>query len=124
MHVEVVRRFLVDTVEEFDPFLVPMARHAHTDHVAGQRAQRREEGGGAIPLIVVRHRTGPPLLDRQPRLGPVECLNLALLIDGKHERLGRRVEIETDNLVELLCEMGVVAHLDPDFRFSCGTLAA
>ena len=111
MDVEVVRRFLVDEVEEFDPFLVPMARHARADDVARQRAQRRKEGSGPIPLVVVRHRTGPPLLDRQPRLGPVECLNLALLIDGEDERLGRRVEIETDNLVELLCEVRVVADL-------------
>ena len=99
-------------VEECDPFLVPVARHARADHVAGQRAQRREEGGGPMSLIVVRHRPGPPLLDRQPRLGAVKGLDLALLIDGEDERLGRRVEVETDNLIELHCDVGVVADLE------------
>ena len=43
MHLEVCRYLPVDEGEERDPLLVPVARHACADDVAGQRAQGREE---------------------------------------------------------------------------------
>src|SRR5262249_54102127 len=39
-----------------------------------------------IPIQVVGHGTGTPLLHRQARLGTIERLDLALLIDRQHTR--------------------------------------
>ena len=51
-----------------------------------------EQRGRAVALVVVRHRCGAPLLQRQAGLGAVERLDLALLVDAEHERLVRRVQ--------------------------------
>ena len=88
------------------------ARHARAEHVAGQRAQRGEQGGRPMPFVVVRHGAGPALLYRQPRLRPVEGLNLALLVDREDQGVGRRVEIEAHDVFELLREVRVAADLE------------
>jgi len=43
----------------------------------------------------------------QHRLGAVERLNLALLVDAQHHRVIGRVQVETDNVANLLNEEGV-----------------
>ena len=112
MHIEIFRHLPVDEVEERDPLLVPVARHARADHVARQCAQRGEQGRRPMPFVVVRHRSCTPLLDRQTRLRTVERLNLALLIDREDERVLWRVEIKADNVFEFLHEVGIVADLE------------
>src|SRR5262245_66565972 len=67
--VEIGRGLLVDQLEKTQEFSVPMARHASADDLAVQHVQRREQGRGAIALIVVRHGAGAALLHRQPGLG-------------------------------------------------------
>ena len=64
----------------------------------------------------MRHRAGPPFLDRQARLRPVECLNLAFLIDGEHECVLRRIEIEAHDVFKFLREVGVVADLERAYQ--------
>ena len=46
-----------------------------------------EQRGGAVTFVVVRHRPGAARLHRQSRLGAVECLNLALLVDRENDRM-------------------------------------
>src|SRR5499427_1955195 len=60
-----------------------------------------EQGGGAVPLIVVRHGLAAPGLDRQSGLGAVERLDLALFIDRQHHGMGRRIDIKPDNVGQL-----------------------
>jgi hypothetical protein len=43
----------VDGLEELQPFLMPVPRHALADDHAGQHVQRGEQGGGAVALVVV-----------------------------------------------------------------------
>ena len=46
----------------------------------------------------------PPLFQRQPRLGAVERLNLALLVDTQDDGFVGRVEVEAHDIRELLHE--------------------
>ena len=48
-----------------------VARHAGSDNPAVQHVQCREQGGGAITLVVMRHGAGPPVLQWQARLGAI-----------------------------------------------------
>ncbi len=58
-------------------------------HIAGEdRAGESVESGEqrrSVALVVVGHRAGAALFHGQAQLGPVECLDLALLIDGQDD---------------------------------------
>jgi len=87
MQIEMGRRLGVDLVEETNEFLVSMTRHAVADHFAIEHAQRGEQCGRAVALVVVRHGPAAPLLDRQSWLGTIECLDLAFLVDAQDQGL-------------------------------------
>ena len=55
---------------------------------------------------------GAALLHRQARLGAVERLDLALLVDRQHDGVGRRIDVEADDVAELLDERRVVRQLE------------
>ena len=93
MHCPLGWGLAVDLVEEADELLMPVAAHALTDDLAVEHVERGEQGGCPVPLIVVGHRAATAALHWQPRLGAVERLNLALLIDRQHRRVSRRIEI-------------------------------
>ena len=63
-------------------------------------------------LIVVRHGARPSLLERQPRLGPVQGLDLALLVEGEDDRPLRRRHVEPHHVAELLDEAGIGGELE------------
>ena len=75
------RHGALDGIQKADELLVPVARHALADDAAVEHVQRREQGRRAVPDVVVRHGPGPALLDRQPRLRPVQCLDLGFFVD-------------------------------------------
>ena len=62
-----------------------MAGHVAADDGSVQDVQRGEERRRAVSLVVVGHRAGAALLQGQPRLRPVERLDLALLVDREHD---------------------------------------
>src|SRR5271166_4472347 len=66
-----------------------------------------EQRGGAVTFVVVRHRPGTARLHRQSRLGAVECLDLAFLVDRENNRIGGRIDVEADDVFELLGELRV-----------------
>src|SRR5438034_8519370 len=101
MQIEIGWRLGVDLVEETNEFLVSMTRHAVADHFAIEHAQRGEQCGRAVALVVVRHCPATPLVDRQSWLGTIECLDLAVLVDAQAQGLVWRVEIKADHIVEL-----------------------
>ena len=70
------RNLGLNGVQETDELLVPVTLHAAPNDVAVEHVERSEQGGGAVALVVMRHRAGPPFLDRQARLGTVERLDL------------------------------------------------
>ena len=84
MHLALGRGFAVDLVEKADELLMPVAAHALADNLAVEHVERGEQGCRAVALIVMGHRAAAAALHRQPRLGAVERLDLALLIDRQH----------------------------------------
>jgi hypothetical protein len=59
------------------------------------------------------------LLQRQAGLGAVERLDLALLVDGQHDGVRRRIDIEPDDVAQLVDEVGVVRELELANRCGC-----
>ena len=115
MQIELGRRLGVDCLEEPDEFLVPMPRHAVADDFPIEHAQGRKQGGRAVAFVVVRHRSTAAFLQRKARLGAIEGLDLALLVDAQDQGLVRWIEVEPDDIVELLDKVRVPADLEgPD----------
>lgn len=59
----------------------------------------------------MRHRSGAPLLPRQPRLRAIERLNLALLVDAQKQRIFRRIPVQPHPIAPLLHAVRIVAQL-------------
>ena len=91
------------------------ARHAAANDLAFEHAERREQGRGAIALVVVSEGRALAPLHRQAGLGTVERLDLTLFVDGDHHGMARRVHVEADDVVELGGEVGIGRALEgPD----------
>jgi hypothetical protein len=112
MQIEADGSLAVDLPEERQEFVCPVAGQAFADDPAGRHIERGEERRRAIALVVMGHRPGAALFQGQAGLRPVERLNLAFLVDGQHERLLRRIEIEADDVLNLFEEIGVVGDLE------------
>ena len=106
------RDLALDGVEKADELYVAVALHAAPDDAAVEQAEGGEQGGDAVPLVIVGHRLAAPRLDRQSGLGAVERLDLALLVDRQHHRMGRRIDIEPDDVGQLGGELGVARALE------------
>jgi hypothetical protein len=52
------------------------------------------------------------LMQRQSRLGAVERLNLALLVDGEDVGVSRRMDIEPDDVAQLGAELRIIGKLE------------
>jgi hypothetical protein len=103
---------LLDRVEEADKLLMAMALHVAADDGAVKDVEGCEQRGGAVTFVVVRHRPGTARLHRQTRLGAVERLDLALLVDREDDRMGGRIDLEADDVFEFLGELRVVRQLE------------
>jgi hypothetical protein len=55
----------------------------------------------------MRHRPRPALFERQPRLRPIQGLNLALLIHTPHPSFRGRIELESGRVGEPLQKLGI-----------------
>ena len=113
-HVDFLARrcVAVDGVEEADELLMPVALHVLPDDFTGQDVQRREQRGRPVPLVVVGHRCAAALLERQPRLGAVKRLDLGLLIETEHHRMGWRCNIQAHDVMQLLNEGRVLRQFE------------
>ena len=106
------RHFGLDGVEEADELLVPMALHAAPDHLAFQDVEGGKQRRRAVPFVVMGDRPAASLLQRQPRLGAVEGLDLALFVHRQHDGMGGRIDVETDDIAQLSDELGVGGELE------------
>jgi hypothetical protein len=86
--------------------------HAMTDDRAVEHVEGREQGGRAVALVIMGHRATAPRPHRQTRLGAVEGLDLALLVDRQHHGMGRRVDVQPDGVPDLGGEMGIARELE------------
>src|SRR5262247_2986326 len=88
-----------------------MTFHALPNDFAAKYIECREQGRHAVALVVVGHRTSAPLLHRQSRLGAVEGLDLALLVNRQDHRVVRWIDVEAHYLLELGCKLRIIGEL-------------
>ena len=93
---------LVDEAEKLEPLLVAMPLLAQAKDLAVGGIQSGEQGGRAVAFVVVGHSGAASALQRQAGLGTVQSLNLALLVGAQHQRVLRRVEVQTDDVFQFL----------------------
>jgi hypothetical protein len=74
----VLGRGAVDLAQELQPFRVTMARLALGDDLAVEHVERGEQRGRAVALVVMGHGRRPAFLQRQPRLGAIQRLDMAV----------------------------------------------
>ena len=101
-------------IEEFQKFLVAMARFALGDHRAVQHVKRGEQRGGAVPVVVVGYPLDISEPHRQHWLGTLQRLNLTFLVDAQHQGLVGRVEVKANYVANLFCKEGVGRELNPN----------
>ncbi len=65
-----------------------------------------------MALVIVGHRPGAALLQRQAGRAAVERLDLRLLVHRKHDGVGGRIDIEADNIAQLGHEVRIVRQLE------------
>jgi hypothetical protein len=65
-----------------------------------------------VPDVIVGALLGLPRLHRQRLLGPIQRLNLGLLIDAEHDRVLGRVQIQPDNVGDLGDQLGIGRELE------------
>ena len=105
----------LDGVEKAGELLMPVALHIAADDGSVEHVHRGEQGCRPVPLVVVGHRPGAALLERQAGLGAVERLDLALFVDAEHDRVRRGIDIQPDDVAQLVDERGVLGQLElPD----------
>ena len=112
------RNFCLDGVEETDELLMAVTLHVAADDRAVEDIEGGEQRRRAMAFVIMRHRTGAALLHRQARLGAVERLDLALLINRQHDGVSGRIDIEPDNVLEFGGELRMFDSLN--CRTRCG----
>ena len=91
---------------------MPVAGHALVKDLSGGHVQRREQGRGAVPLVVEGHGPGSAFLEGQTRLRAVERLYLALLIEGEDDGSFGRIHVEAHYVPEFLDEVRILRQLE------------
>src|SRR4029079_6106924 len=94
-------------VEEADELLVPMALHVAADDGAVENVKGGKQRGRAVALVVVGHGSGAALFHRQAWLSAVERLDLALLVDRDHDRMGWWIDIEADDIAQFVDKLWI-----------------
>src|SRR5215212_4645284 len=79
------RHLRLDGVQKSNEFLMTMTLHVAADDRAVEDVECGEQRRCAVPFVVVCHGSQPALLQWQARLGAIECLNLALLVDRQDD---------------------------------------
>ena len=91
---------------------MPVALHASAEHGAVENVEGSEQRRCSMVFVVMGHGATLSGLERQAGLGAVERLDLRYFVDGQHDRVGRRVHVEADDVAQLGGELGVVGALE------------
>ena len=110
--IEVPGHVGVDVLQEAQKLLMTMPRLALGEHLAGGHVEGGEEGGGAVTDVAMRDAFDVSEPKGQQRLGSLQRLGLALLIDAEHHRVVGWVEVESDDIVDLLDEERIGGELE------------
>src|SRR5262245_47780359 len=74
------------------------------DHFATGDIQSSEQRSSSVANVIVALARRHSRAQRQNRPGPIESLNLTLLIHAQHQSTFRRVQVKTDNVTDFLNE--------------------
>ena len=99
--------------EEFPELGGAVAAVQGADDGAVVDAGRGEQAGDPVPVVVAGAPFGHPRHHRQYRPGPVQGLDLALLIDAQHHRLIWRVVAEPGDIDDLAREQRAGGEPEP-----------
>lgn len=99
-------------LEETEELLVAVPVLAEPGHLPGGDFQGGEQGGGAMADVVVAALLVVARLHHKHLLGAVQRLDLGLLIDAQHDRVGRRVQIQAYNVGDLGLQFRVGGELE------------
>lgn len=102
----------VNCLQELEELVVAVPGLALPNHRSGLNVECHKQGCGVVALIIVRHRPAFPRLHRQAGLAAVQRLDLAFLVDGKHDGLLQRVQVEAHDIAQLFGEQRVVRNLE------------
>lgn len=84
MHVELLGDSLVDATQELQELLMAMALFAVRHDAPRRNIQGREQRGRTVPNVVMRNAFDVTEAEGEQRLGSIECLDLAFLVDTQH----------------------------------------
>ena len=112
MDIKASRYGLIDAFEKLKKFLMTVACLALRQDGAGGDVESGKQGGGAMANVVVGHSFDVSKSHGQHGLGPVEGLNLRLLIDRQHDRVVRRVQIEPHHIPYFFNEERIAGELE------------
>lgn len=108
MHIQRGRNGRVDALKKAQKFLVAVPRLTVSEHSPCSNIEGRKQGGGSMADIVMRDAFHVTQAHGQHRLGAAQGLDLRLFIDGQHDGMIRRVQVQTDNVAYLLDEKRIV----------------
>lgn len=112
MDVQVPRHTGVEVAQKREEFLMAMSSATLADNGPGRHVQGGEQRGGAVAHIVMRHALDIAQPHGQDRLRAIQGLDLGFLIHAQHQRFGRRIEIEADNVPHFLHKEGIGGELE------------
>lgn len=102
----------VDAAKKTQEVGAVVSFRAVADDFSGRDLQSGEEAGDPISAVVVGLSCGQTRTDRQHWLSAAESLDLSFFVDAEHDRIGGRVEIETDDVVDLLLSLSISGELE------------
>jgi hypothetical protein len=112
MHLPAGRNACVYGLEEMQELLMSVAGMALADDLAGLDIEGRKQRNRSVPEVIVRGPLRPAGRQRQQRLGALQGLALALLVDAQHERVIRRIEVKADHVANLVDEERIGGKLE------------
>ena len=103
---------LIDVLEEPQEFLMSMTLVATPDYFAGPGIQGGEQRCSAVSGVVVCVAFYLPRFHRQKRLGPVQRLHLALLVDAQDNRVLWWIHVKAHDIADFLDKQRIFRELE------------
>ena len=112
MEIEAGLSFDVDLLEKPDKLLMPMARQAISNDPTVEQAEGSKKRRRAMTDVIMGHGSAPAFLQRQSRLGSVQSLDLAFLVQTQNQGLVRGIQVQSHHVAQLFDEVLVAAELE------------
>ena len=112
VQVEIGVCHLVDLTQESDEFLSTMPLRDSADDLTRGDIESRIEAAGSVAFVVVGSSFDLPWTQLKQGLSAIQRLNLCLLVNGEDDCVFRRIEVETHHILDLLCEVRILADLE------------